>query len=286
MGTTALDGPVTEDLISAGLRELGLDGSSTVVVHSSLRSFGHVDGGADAVCRALVEVCGTVVVPADTWDATEVPAPPGPQRPWNAYWGSATWADHDDAVARAAVFTPDLPIDREMGAVPEALRLGFAHRRTSHPLKGFVATGERADEIVAAQTLDAPLAPIEAVGNTDGDVLLLGVGHTANTAIHLGEQQLGRGRFFRYAKIGPRAWAELPDLCGESHRFDDLEPALRPRTREVVVGGARLRRVSVRDVLDATRAVVGADPRALLCDDAGCRCAHAWHGREPAPASD
>lgn len=52
--------------VAAGFRSLGLDESSCVVVHPSLRSFGHVDGGAEAVCRTLVDVCGTVVVPSGT----------------------------------------------------------------------------------------------------------------------------------------------------------------------------------------------------------------------------
>ena len=281
-GGSAEEPVVTAHEIGEALHGLGLGRASTVLVHSSLRAFGHVDGGAAAVARALVDVCGTVVVPADTWDQTGVPAPPGLERPWNAFWNAATWAEHDEAVARAAAFAPDLPVDREMGAVPEAVRLGHAHARTEHPLKGFVAAGERAAEIVGAQTLDDPLAPVAALGDAGGDVLLLGVGHTSSTAIHLAEQRLGRGRFHRYAKVGPGAWAELPNLPGESHRFDELEPALRPCTREVRVGRARLRRTSVADVLAATRAAVLADPRALLCDDAGCRCAAAWHGQEPA----
>ncbi|MFE5310725.1 AAC(3) family N-acetyltransferase [Isoptericola sp. NPDC056573] len=283
-GARAGEPAVTTDQVAAGLRELGLGRSSTVLVHSSLRAFGHVDGGAAAVARALVDVCGTVVVPADTWDRTGVPAPPGLERPWNAYGNAATWAEHDEAVARADAFVPDLPVDREMGAVPEAVRLGHPHRRTEHPLKGFVATGERAADVVGAQTLDHPLAPVDAVADAGGDVLLLGVGHTASTAIHLAEQRRGRGLFHRYAKVGPGAWAELPNLPGESHRFDELEPTLRSRTREVRVGRSRLRRTGVADVLAAARAALLADPRALLCDDPGCRCAAAWRGQEPATA--
>jgi hypothetical protein len=43
---------VTEDEIAEGLGRLGLDSTSSVLVHASLRSFGRVDGGAEAVCRA------------------------------------------------------------------------------------------------------------------------------------------------------------------------------------------------------------------------------------------
>ena len=58
---------IDQDLIAAGLRELGLGEGDCVGVHSSLRSFGHVEGGADAVIDALLEVVGptgTVVMPA------------------------------------------------------------------------------------------------------------------------------------------------------------------------------------------------------------------------------
>lgn len=93
-------------------------------------------------------------------------------------------------------------------------------------------------------------------------MLLLGVGHTSNTAIHLAEQRLGRSFFYRYAKTAPGVWAEFPGLSGESHRFDDLEPALAPKTTEVLIGECR------------------ADPRALLCEDSGCeRCVDAYGQR-------
>ncbi|HWD81438.1 MAG TPA: AAC(3) family N-acetyltransferase, partial [Kribbella sp.] len=55
---------VSRETVADGLRQLGLGGTSEVIVHSTLRSFGYVDGGAEAVCAALVEVCGTVLMPA------------------------------------------------------------------------------------------------------------------------------------------------------------------------------------------------------------------------------
>ncbi|NOX44142.1 MAG: AAC(3) family N-acetyltransferase, partial [Caldiserica bacterium] len=57
---------VTKDDIVRGLRELGLEVGAIVGVHSSLSSFGYVEGGADAVIDALLEVVGeegTVVMP-------------------------------------------------------------------------------------------------------------------------------------------------------------------------------------------------------------------------------
>src|SRR3954451_17966130 len=86
---------VTRDEIAAGLRALGLSEGSTALVHTSLRAFGQVEGGAEAVCRALLDVCGTVLLPAGAGDCTRVPAPPGLVRPHNAYWNAASWADFE-----------------------------------------------------------------------------------------------------------------------------------------------------------------------------------------------
>jgi aminoglycoside 3-N-acetyltransferase len=76
---------VTESAIATALRALGLGPSSVAIVHTSLRSFGCVEGGAETVCRALVASCGTVLLPAAIWDRTGLVAPPGLMRPHNAY---------------------------------------------------------------------------------------------------------------------------------------------------------------------------------------------------------
>jgi len=61
---------VSKSDIVEGLRALGIGAGARLFVHSSLKAFGHVDGGADAVCDALLEAVapgGTVVVPTFTW---------------------------------------------------------------------------------------------------------------------------------------------------------------------------------------------------------------------------
>ncbi|MEU0096103.1 AAC(3) family N-acetyltransferase [Kribbella sp. NPDC006257] len=82
------DPVVTEAEIADGLRQLGLGPDSKVLVHSSLSSFGRVEGGAEAVCRALTATCGTVMMISGTWDLTGIPAPPGLIRPHNAYYNA------------------------------------------------------------------------------------------------------------------------------------------------------------------------------------------------------
>jgi aminoglycoside 3-N-acetyltransferase len=270
---------VTCKQIAQGLRALGLGASSAAIVHSSLRAFGHVDGGALTVCQALVEACGTVLLPAASWDLTGLPAPPGLVRPHNAVHVAATWEEFDTALARAVPFTPGLPIDRELGRIPETMRQVFPHQRSHHPLFSYLAVGRQAEALVAAQRLDWPLGPLEALAALDGDVLLLGVDHTANTAIHLAEQRLGRSRFFRYAKAADGVWMELPNIPGQSHRFDAITPDLAGATREVQIGACQARRVPIAAVLAAATRRIVADPAALLCDDPDCRCGAALQQR-------
>jgi aminoglycoside 3-N-acetyltransferase len=268
---------VTEAELVDGLRKLGLDRASEVIVHSSLSSFGYVDGGAEAVCSALTEVCGTVLMPAGTWDLTGIPAPPGLVRPHNAYWNAENWADFDSQLSQATSFSAELPIDRWLGTIPEAFRLTCSPFRTEHPLFAYQAAGPAAERLLEAQRSDWPLGPIEAL---DGDVLLVGVTHTSNTTIHLAEQQLGRSLFYRYAKSADGLWVELPNVPGESHHFDAIEPVLRSATKEIRIGNARIRRIPKQAVLAATRELVEADPAALLCtDEPVCRCAAALQQR-------
>ncbi|MEU4194511.1 AAC(3) family N-acetyltransferase [Kribbella sp. NPDC026611] len=256
-----------------GFQQLGLDQTSSVLVHSSLSSFGYVDGGAEAVCRALTATCGTVMMPSGTWDLTGIPAPPGLVRPHNAYWTAESWIDFDERLSQATAFHPDLPVDRWLGRIPDVFRQTSAPVRGDHPLFALQAAGPEAERLIAAQRLDWPLGPIEAL---DGDILLIGVGHTSNTTIHLAEQYLNRSNFYRYAKTADGVWAEFPNVSGESHRFDAIEPLVRSATREVRIGQARVRRIPKDAVLTATRDLILADPAALLCtDDPACRCAAA-----------
>jgi aminoglycoside 3-N-acetyltransferase len=54
---------VTSGDLVAGIRRLGLPGQS-VCVHSSLRSFGHLVGGADAIVDAFLAEGCTLLVPS------------------------------------------------------------------------------------------------------------------------------------------------------------------------------------------------------------------------------
>ena len=154
---------VTESDIVYGLRALGLSSSSVVLVHSSLRSFGNVEGGAYTVCHALLSTGATLLLPAGSWDMTGIPAPPGLLRPHNAVRAASIWQAFDEAVSCAMPFSDHLPIDKELGIIPETMRRTFPHLRSRHPLMSYIALGTHAQPLIEAQRLDWPLGPLEAL---------------------------------------------------------------------------------------------------------------------------
>jgi aminoglycoside 3-N-acetyltransferase len=160
---------VTEADIVHGLRVLGLHSSSAVIVHSSLRSFGNVEGGAYTVCQALLSTGATLLLPAGSWEMTGIPAPPGLLRPRNAVRTAAIWQGFDEAVSRAVPFSGHLPIDKELGIIPETMRRTFPHLRSCHLLMSYLALGPYAQHLIGAQRLDWPLGPLETLAERQGD---------------------------------------------------------------------------------------------------------------------
>src|SRR4029078_2240498 len=61
---------LSRDQLANGFRAVGLRPAQTVLVHSALRTFGRVDGGAETVVDALLDVVGprgTLVAPTFTF---------------------------------------------------------------------------------------------------------------------------------------------------------------------------------------------------------------------------
>lgn len=75
------NGPrVTREQIAEGLRALGIGRGMGIMVHSSLRSFGYVEGGPEAVIGALMDVVGpegTILMPSFNHGAPFEPDGPG-----------------------------------------------------------------------------------------------------------------------------------------------------------------------------------------------------------------
>ena len=248
--------------ILLGLRDLRL-ANAPVIVHSSLKSFGQVEGGAVTVVNALVGAFETVIVPTFTYKTMIVPRT-GPED------NAITYGSGEDQNKMAEFFSARMPADPLMGIIPEMLRRHPRAMRSSHPIQSFA--GINAGKFLAAQTLDYHLAPLGMLEQADGWVVLLGVNHTVNTSIHYAEKLAGRKQFIRWA-LTPKGVVECPGFPGCSAGFQAIAPEMEKFTRKVQIGDALVQAVPLKMLFKVVFGQIKRDPLALLCQQEDCeRC--------------
>lgn len=247
---------VTRREIHGGLRGLGVESGSSLVVHSSLSATGWVDGGADAVVDVLLDVVGsngTLLMPTFTrYD-----------RPY----------DIDDSPSTT-------------GAITEAFRTRPETDRSAHPTKSVAAAGPETAALLAdhepANSL-GPDSPLHRLLERGGDVLLLGVDHTSNSALHVVERLANVPYRDQYAETSVRTDdGDVRDVrvnrvhC--SRGFETVAPLLEhagavSRGR---IGEADARLIDGEALLECGLELLEADPGALLCSVPDCdRCQYA-----------
>ena len=153
---------MTKEQLKFQLAELGLLPSDTVVIHTSLRSVGPVEGGADGLIDAFCEyLCnGLFLVPTHTWASVN--------------------ADHP--VYHAACSVPCI------GAVPRAAAARRDGVRSLHPTHSLWAFGRNAAAYVQGEELAETPAPPGGcwarLADVGAKILLIGVNNSKNTFIH------------------------------------------------------------------------------------------------------
>jgi aminoglycoside 3-N-acetyltransferase len=235
---------VTAADVSRGLGALGIRAGEHLMVHSSLRSLGYVEGGAVAVIEALLEVLGpkgTLMVPTFTHSGTEY-------------------------------FDP-LVSPSKNGAITEAARQRPQARRSLHPTHAVTAIGPDAEELVADDLKCGALGrgcALDRLAKKAGRILLLGVNHTANSVIHVGEDYAGDpDRTKRWSPDNPkRVILKHPDrgeeevlltsMMGSTVAFERMEEELRARGQLVEgrIGEASCQLMKGQDVIDATQDIL------------------------------
>jgi aminoglycoside 3-N-acetyltransferase len=244
---------ITRDRIKNRLIELGLKAGDLVMLHSSLSSMGHVEGGAETVIDAILDVLGnegTLMVPTHTGCRT-------PNEPSFDLYNTPSG----------------------MGKITECLRLRKGALRSLHPTHSDCAIGALAFELVKDHQQTTPVGPLSPVGkfmSYGGYVLLLGVGFEACTAIHVLEQRRhmltghDTAYILDHGQALPWPRTETP---GHSGGFGKIEPLLRQKglLKEIKIGRANVMMVHTSDLQRVGNAMLDKDPTALLCDKPDCK---------------
>ncbi|MED5415623.1 MAG: AAC(3) family N-acetyltransferase [Candidatus Latescibacterota bacterium] len=229
---------VRSDVIRS-LESMGLKAGDRVMVHSSLSSMGHVEGGAPTVLQAFLDVlgaAGTLMVPTFTHSGCQYYDP---------------------------LLTPSLN-----GAITEAARSLPGAIRSLHPTHAVTVVGPDAEDLVEDDLDRGALgrdSALDRLIKKGGHVFLLGVDHRANSSIHIGEDYAGDDRQASISPDHPKVVVlnhpqrgeeevTLTEMMGSTIAFDRMEEVLRSRDQVVKgkIGEATCQLMKGKDIIAAT----------------------------------
>ena len=150
------------------LQNTGLTGKETILIHSSMKAIGEVEGGADTVLDAWMEYFaeGLLLLPTHTWANVNA---------------EQTVYDYRS--------TPSC-----VGLLTNLFRQRAGVVRSLHPTHSMAGFGEGATAYLAGEednnTPCTPGGAYDRLKDCGGKILLVGVGHERNTYIHSVEEVL------------------------------------------------------------------------------------------------
>ena len=247
-----------QDLVTA-MEDAGLGRVNRLLMHSSLHSLGRVEGGAETLIDALLEVLGgegTLMVPTFNYNLEQ------------------------------EIFDP-ATVRSQTGLITETVRKRPEAIRSLHPNYSVAAIGKDA-EALTRKHWEAEAtgvgSPIDRIARAGGSILLLGVKHDTDSSMHVGEAYAEvpyRGVPFdpswsRSAKVRTRdgeiVTVDLHDEPGCSTGFGIIETPLRQKSliRDFKIDRAKCQLVKGLDVIETTVEILKQRMDALLCANPRC----------------
>ncbi len=258
--------------IVRAIRQLALE-HRPVCIHSSLRSFGGIDGGPRTIIDAFLTEGATIIVPTFSWQFSAIP--PNDQRPQR---NGSNYEFSERAPTTSVYATTSSVIDDEMGALPAAALDYEERHRGSHPLCSFAAVGRMALDLVGAQQPANVWAPLESLALHGGAVLLMGVDFTKLTLVHLAEKRAGQRPFVRWA-LGSCGEVISVEAGGCSLGFQSFDAVLSPLSTTTQVGRSPWTCLPAKESLEVLVRAIRDRPQITRCDDPKCeRCPDAIAG--------
>jgi aminoglycoside N3'-acetyltransferase len=248
--------PIRKPELIAQLLESGVTPGTVLLVHTSFSKVGPVERGSGGLIDALQAALGpngTLVMPS--------------------------MSDDDDHP-----FDPRKTPCLGMGVVAETFWRTPNVLRSDSP-HAFAAIGPEAARITADHPLDVPHglnSPVGRVYELDGQILLLGVGHDANTTIHLAEALAGvryrrpkSAMIMHAGQLTRYCYSEIDHCCDKFNLVDEWLDAERGQRRgrfghaEARLAGSRTVVATVSARLRANETVFLHEPGVdIECDEA------------------
>lgn len=247
----------TKQELREQLAGMGLLPTDTVLIHSSMKAIGQVEGGADTVLDAWMEYFseGLLLLPTHTWRQM-----------------SETCNVYDPASAESCV-----------GLLTNLFRKREGVVRSLHPTHSVAAWGRTAaDYIAGEENCNTPCTPggcYDRLRAVRGKILLVGVGHERNTFIHSVEEVLNvpnrltdRPTLFYVAMpdgTRKRVYMRRHYNAMQPHISEDfvkLEQAFYERgaAKRAAFGDAACILCDAAKVFEVTRDVLAPDPECLV----------------------
>ena len=248
-----------------------------ICLHSSLKSFGFVAGGANAVLDAFLECDCTLVCPAFYWKGF---LPPQKKYTQNGMDYESTQNASADIVFKPVSYEekPE-QIDVSMGIIPKTLLTYPQAIRTENPMNSFCVAGQLADKLVNGQTaniVDSVYTAYTVYKNIYMDknakafILLAGVDFTSCTPIHFAEEISGKKQFRRWG-LYKSVIAET-ELGSCSEGFENLRPYMMNLEKTDIVGNSTMRFYPFNEFILQASQVIKENTTLTMCSPNCTRC--------------